>query len=239
MVDSPKVTLSRCIVKLEEDAGEINVASDTQLGLSASCLFMPNETCEKFVELAWEFTQPVNLIDWIGLFHTDQPSHLHYMDFKSYGVCGSRKGSVNWKISRSNIVNNNVDDTSSRNPTPLCFRYYDGLTGVLRASSPPLFVYSDAQITVTSIVCKNIQASKNLAYYGKLCSGPCQYRTPYSSDGCWHDLNFSFPADRSSEIKLTLKERVHWAASGGRVLGVVNIAMCGLVGTNKQWVFIF
>uniref|UniRef100_A0A914XU54 HECT-type E3 ubiquitin transferase n=1 Tax=Panagrolaimus superbus TaxID=310955 RepID=A0A914XU54_9BILA len=33
----------------------------------------------------------------------------------------------------------------------VCFRYYEGITGALRAASPPLLVYTDAQLVIDSI----------------------------------------------------------------------------------------
>lgn len=71
---------------------------------------------------------------------------MKYLDYKSNNVCGSSKGSVDWQISED-YINPNIMRKE------LCFKYYDGLTGNLRASSPPLLVYTDAQLIIDGMFC--------------------------------------------------------------------------------------
>ena len=72
---------------------------------------------------------------------SEEQNPLQYLDYKSNGVCGAPQGSVDWKISEDYIRGLNMRKN-------LCFRYYDGMTGNLRAESPPLLVYTDAQLII-------------------------------------------------------------------------------------------
>lgn len=74
----------------------------------------------------------------IKLLILDQCNPLLYMDYKNYGVCGSKSGSVDWKIHASQIpINYNNNNNShvnlnlkngdefdnNNNRTTLCFKY--------------------------------------------------------------------------------------------------------------------
>uniref|UniRef100_A0A914UW24 C2 domain-containing protein n=1 Tax=Plectus sambesii TaxID=2011161 RepID=A0A914UW24_9BILA len=62
---------------------------------------------------------------------------FNYIDYKSYGVCGQSRGEVQW-ILRKRI---SLRRPRSIRQVKVCFKYYDGLTGVLRAVSPSLLVF--------------------------------------------------------------------------------------------------
>uniref|UniRef100_A0A915BKB0 E3 ubiquitin-protein ligase n=1 Tax=Parascaris univalens TaxID=6257 RepID=A0A915BKB0_PARUN len=147
---------------------------------------------------------------------------LRYMDYKSYGVCGPREGSVSWTLRGSSFRN--------RPQTYVCFRYFDGLSGALRASSSPLLVYTAARIVVDGIHCKQLPC-KNSAVYAKIRCGTSCYRTPTSETASWSDLNFVFAIDRSRELQFSIKERC-W--SGDRMIGEANMPVADLVMQSNQ-----
>ncbi|KHN79903.1 E3 ubiquitin-protein ligase HECW2 [Toxocara canis] len=153
---------------------------------------------------------------------SDECNPLHYMDYKSYGVCGPRQGSVAWTLCGSSFQN--------RPQTYVCFRYFDGLTGALRASSSPLLVYNAARIVVDGIHCKQLPC-KNASVYAKIRCGSSCYRTPTSDTASWSNLNFVFTIDRSRELQFSIKERC-WP--GDRVIGEANMPVADLVMQSNQ-----
>uniref|UniRef100_A0A914CD15 HECT-type E3 ubiquitin transferase n=3 Tax=Acrobeloides nanus TaxID=290746 RepID=A0A914CD15_9BILA len=164
------------------------------------------------------------------MFEIDEFNPLLYVDYKSYGVCGSKTCFVNWKITKAHM-------NGSQKQSNFCFRYYDGLTGALRASSPPLLVFTDAQIVIDSITSNTLPQVKNSSFYAKIrCTEGCQYRTHLSQHGIWDNLKLSFPVDRSRELQFYLKERC-W--KGDKIIGEANIPLAELVHrTNKDLAFI-
>uniref|UniRef100_A0A1I8AKU0 E3 ubiquitin-protein ligase n=2 Tax=Steinernema glaseri TaxID=37863 RepID=A0A1I8AKU0_9BILA len=109
-------------------------------------------------------------------------------------------------------------------------KYYDGLTGSLRASSPPMLVYSKGRLLIEALQCSNLQ-QKETGYYAKLRCGKHNYRTGLSADAVWTDLNYIFPADLSNEIQVIVKERC-W--SGDKVTGEINVPIADVVVQTKS-----
>uniref|UniRef100_A0AC35EV12 HECT-type E3 ubiquitin transferase n=1 Tax=Panagrolaimus sp. PS1159 TaxID=55785 RepID=A0AC35EV12_9BILA len=215
------------LIKVWEDTGVSNFATDTQLSLSSNQLFIDSTT--KIIKLKWNFIiDTTNLLDWVGMFEMDEHNPLKYIDYKSDGIHG--RNTLEWKISSDHLPKTKM----RRN---VCFRYYEGITGALRASSPPLLVYTDAQLVIDSITSQNLQLSKNLNFYAKVKCGECnQYKTPPSPNGIWKDLNFVFQADRSREIQIVVKEQ-SWNRC--RIVGEANIAIADLIyQRNQEFAFI-
>uniref|UniRef100_A0A7E4UYV5 HECT-type E3 ubiquitin transferase n=1 Tax=Panagrellus redivivus TaxID=6233 RepID=A0A7E4UYV5_PANRE len=216
-------------IKVSEDVGTSAPATETQLGLGMSQLFYDST---KSVKLSWNFAQSssTNLLDWIGMFEVDEHNPLQYIDYKSHGVCGSATGSVEWPIVADFL-------TASKMRTEVCFRYFDGLTGFLRASSPPLLVYSDAKLVVDAISVTNLKHGKHITYRAKVHMGESiEYKTVPTADGSWTDLNFAFQADRSREIQLVVKQK-SWRHE--RILGEATIPIADLIyQRNQEFAFV-
>uniref|UniRef100_A0AC34QH10 HECT-type E3 ubiquitin transferase n=1 Tax=Panagrolaimus sp. JU765 TaxID=591449 RepID=A0AC34QH10_9BILA len=159
------------------------------------------------------------------MFEVDEKNPLNYLDYKSNGVCGAATGSVEWQIS-PDLINDSVMRKQ------LYFRYFDGLTGNMRASSDNLLVYTDAVLSIDSITCKNLPKSKNGSFYVKVqCGENSRYKTTLSTTCVWSDLNFIFNADRSREIQFIVKEK-NWRSN--QVVGEANIAVADLVFKKNQ-----
>uniref|UniRef100_A0A915NDW2 WW domain-containing protein n=1 Tax=Meloidogyne floridensis TaxID=298350 RepID=A0A915NDW2_9BILA len=105
---------------------------------------------------------------------------------------------------------------------------------------PPILVYNDAQLAITDIQLLNNSTDKNnnnlnkkQLFYAKLsCSGSDNriYRTECLKEAKWENLNFLFPADKSSELKIRLKfnfggSKLFWAyrRSSRNLIGEANI----------------
>ncbi|CAL8320100.1 unnamed protein product [Boreogadus saida] len=72
----------------------------------------------------------------IGMYHVDEPLSENFLDYKNRGVNGSKKGQIVWKIEATSYL--------PESGGPLCFRYYHGGTGALRATTPTLTVTTPA-----------------------------------------------------------------------------------------------
>ena len=57
------------LIKIGEDTGVPSLANTSQLGLSATQLFIDSTT--RRIKLSWKFlTSTTNLLDWIGMFES-------------------------------------------------------------------------------------------------------------------------------------------------------------------------
>uniref|UniRef100_A0A914MP28 C2 domain-containing protein n=1 Tax=Meloidogyne incognita TaxID=6306 RepID=A0A914MP28_MELIC len=116
---------------------------------------------------------------------------------------------------------------------------------------PPILVYNDAQLAITDIQLLNNSTDKNnnnlnkkQLFYAKLsCSGYDNriYKTEYSKEAKWENLNFLFPADKSSELKIRLKinfgeSKLFWASrrSSRNLIGEANIPFSNLIIRHTQ-----
>uniref|UniRef100_A0A1I8AKT5 HECW_N domain-containing protein n=1 Tax=Steinernema glaseri TaxID=37863 RepID=A0A1I8AKT5_9BILA len=93
--------------------------------MAASSISVSCEECvllgrmEKELRVEWSVAAShVNLIDWIGMYEVDEHNPLHYIDYKSYGVCGAPMGSVSWRLYASQFTYSNSDELS------VCFRIW-------------------------------------------------------------------------------------------------------------------
>ncbi|KAI6235694.1 E3 ubiquitin-protein ligase [Aphelenchoides besseyi] len=202
------------------DNSKLEDKSETILGLTPHSVFLPTELSFEFVEVSWDFSSNTSLVDWIGLFPVDELNPLLYLDYRSYGFFGQQN--IKWKITSSCMP--------STHQANVCFRYYSGLTGSIRASSPALLVFSDAQIVITAIKCRNVKTTKG-TYSAKLSCGTVVYKTSQSNSPEWTELRYAFPADRSQELWLVIKERL-W--NGSRPFGEVNISIADIIHQKSR-----
>ncbi|XP_034562551.1 E3 ubiquitin-protein ligase HECW1 [Notolabrus celidotus] len=82
--------------------------------------------------ITWDIKEEVDAGDWIGMYQVDEALSENFLDYKNRGINGSHKGQIIWKIdSCSNF---------SETETQVCFRYYHGVTGALRATTPSVTI---------------------------------------------------------------------------------------------------
>lgn len=82
--------------------------------------------------VSWDIKEEVSPSDWIGLYRTDETDPSHFLEYKNKRSTNTQKGQVTWLIETENLFTEDV--------TNVCFRYYHGSSGVLRAVSPVVTV---------------------------------------------------------------------------------------------------
>ncbi|XP_076837965.1 E3 ubiquitin-protein ligase HECW1 [Brachyhypopomus gauderio] len=80
------------------------------------------------ITLTWDIKEEVDAGDWIGMYLIDEVLSENFLDYKNRGVNGSHKGQIVWKIEANSYF---VEPE-----TKICFKYYHGVSGVLRATTP-------------------------------------------------------------------------------------------------------
>ncbi|KAL1280982.1 hypothetical protein QQF64_015582, partial [Cirrhinus molitorella] len=80
------------------------------------------------ITLSWDIKEEVDAGDWIGMYLIDEVLSENFLDYKNRGVNGSHKGQIIWKIEASSYF---VEPE-----TKICFKYYHGVSGALRATTP-------------------------------------------------------------------------------------------------------
>uniref|UniRef100_A0A8C2ETA8 HECT-type E3 ubiquitin transferase n=1 Tax=Cyprinus carpio TaxID=7962 RepID=A0A8C2ETA8_CYPCA len=80
------------------------------------------------ITLSWDIKEEVDAGDWIGMYLIDEVLSENFLDYKNRGVNGSHKGLIIWKIEASSYF---VEPE-----TKICFKYYHGVSGALRATTP-------------------------------------------------------------------------------------------------------
>uniref|UniRef100_A0AAQ4PR28 HECT-type E3 ubiquitin transferase n=1 Tax=Gasterosteus aculeatus aculeatus TaxID=481459 RepID=A0AAQ4PR28_GASAC len=82
--------------------------------------------------VTWDIKEEVDAGDWIGMYLVDEALSENFLDYKNRGINGSHRGHIVWKIDSSS----NFCDSE----TQVCFRYYHGVTGALRATTPSITI---------------------------------------------------------------------------------------------------
>ncbi|XP_056109411.1 E3 ubiquitin-protein ligase HECW1 isoform X2 [Rhinichthys klamathensis goyatoka] len=80
------------------------------------------------ITLCWDIKEEVDAGDWIGMYLIDEVLSENFLDYKNRGVNGSHKGQIVWKIEANSYF--------VELETKICFKYYHGVSGALRATTP-------------------------------------------------------------------------------------------------------
>uniref|UniRef100_A0A3P8RWP9 HECT-type E3 ubiquitin transferase n=1 Tax=Amphiprion percula TaxID=161767 RepID=A0A3P8RWP9_AMPPE len=83
-----------------------------------------------------EHTLNRDATDWIGLYHIDETSPSNVWDCKNRGVNGTQKGQIVWRLEPGPYF--------MEPETKICFKYYHGVSGALRATTPCITVKNPA-----------------------------------------------------------------------------------------------
>uniref|UniRef100_A0A8D0DA96 HECT-type E3 ubiquitin transferase n=1 Tax=Sander lucioperca TaxID=283035 RepID=A0A8D0DA96_SANLU len=94
--------------------------------------------------ITWDIKEEVDARDWIGMYLVDEALSENFLDYKNRGINGSHKGQIVWKIDSSS----NFSDTE----TKVCFRYYHGVTGALRATTPSITIKKSSATVLKPVV---------------------------------------------------------------------------------------
>ncbi|XP_064831820.1 E3 ubiquitin-protein ligase HECW2 isoform X1 [Oncorhynchus masou masou] len=107
------------------------VTSQSRSSLTASTLEFTLGRGENLV-ISWDIKEEVDATDWIGLYHIDETSPSNVWDCKNRGVNGTQRGQIVWRLEPGPYF---MDAE-----TKICFKYYHGVSGALRATTPCITV---------------------------------------------------------------------------------------------------
>ncbi|XP_076361477.1 E3 ubiquitin-protein ligase HECW2-like isoform X1 [Tachypleus tridentatus] len=90
--------------------------------------------------ISWDIKEEVTPSDWIGLYIVDEVDPFRFLGYKNKRSNNTQKGQVPWYIEWDNQFTEDVTD--------VCFRYYHGVTGALRAVSPVVTLRKCADVSI-------------------------------------------------------------------------------------------
>ncbi|XP_028847053.1 E3 ubiquitin-protein ligase HECW2 [Denticeps clupeoides] len=77
--------------------------------------------------ISWDIKEEVDATDWIGLFPIDETCPSNVWDCKNRGVNGTQRGQIVWRLEPGPYF--------LEAETRVCFKYYHGVSGALRATT--------------------------------------------------------------------------------------------------------
>ncbi|XP_039611823.1 E3 ubiquitin-protein ligase HECW2-like isoform X1 [Polypterus senegalus] len=107
------------------------VTSDSRSSLTASTYEFTLGRSQNLI-ISWDIKEEVDATDWIGLYHIDENCPANVWDSKNRGVNGTQKGQIVWRLEPGPYF--------MEPETKICFKYYHGVSGALRAVTPCITV---------------------------------------------------------------------------------------------------
>ncbi|XP_072298114.1 E3 ubiquitin-protein ligase HECW2-like [Eucyclogobius newberryi] len=106
------------------------VTSDSRSSLTASTHQL--SLGQGHLVIFWDIKEEVDATDWIGLYHIDETCVANVWDSKNRGVNGTQRGQIVWRLEPGPYF--------MEAETKVCFKYYHGVSGALRATTPCITV---------------------------------------------------------------------------------------------------
>ncbi|XP_070850281.1 E3 ubiquitin-protein ligase HECW2 isoform X2 [Chaetodon trifascialis] len=106
------------------------VTSDSRSSLTASTYQLT--LGHSHLVISWDIKEEVDATDWIGLYHIDETCVANVWDSKNRGVNGTQRGQIVWRLEPGPYF--------MEPETKVCFKYYHGASGALRATTPCITV---------------------------------------------------------------------------------------------------
>ncbi|XP_044044313.1 E3 ubiquitin-protein ligase HECW2 isoform X2 [Siniperca chuatsi] len=106
------------------------VTSDSRSSLTASTYQLT--LGHSHLVISWDIKEEVDATDWIGLYHIDETCVANVWDSKNRGVNGTQRGKIVWRLEPGPYF--------MEPETKICFKYYHGVSGALRATTPCITV---------------------------------------------------------------------------------------------------
>ncbi|XP_071320668.1 E3 ubiquitin-protein ligase HECW2 isoform X2 [Trachinotus anak] len=106
------------------------VTSDSRSSLTASTYQLT--LGHGHLVISWDIKEEVDATDWIGLYHIDETCVANVWDSKNRGVNGTQRGQIVWRLESGPYF--------MEPETKICFKYYHGVSGALRATTPCITV---------------------------------------------------------------------------------------------------
>ncbi|XP_051538688.1 E3 ubiquitin-protein ligase HECW1-like isoform X2 [Myxocyprinus asiaticus] len=100
------------------------------------------------IVICWDIKEEVDAGDWIGMYRIDEVLSENFLDYKSRGVSGSHTGQIVWKIDASLYF--------MEAETKVCFKYYHGLSGALRATTPSVTVRNPSASALKPVIHQDV-----------------------------------------------------------------------------------
>ncbi|XP_016401747.1 E3 ubiquitin-protein ligase HECW1 [Sinocyclocheilus rhinocerous] len=154
MASPSRSSQSRRRCKSETRFSSARSTSDTDLvslqsrsTLSASTSLYCIGQSEDMV-ICWDVREEVDAGDWIGMYLIDEVLSENFLDYKSRGVSGSHKGQIVWRIDASLYF--------MEAETKVCFKYYHGLSGALRATTPSVTVRNPSANALKPVISQEL-----------------------------------------------------------------------------------
>ncbi|XP_026016029.1 E3 ubiquitin-protein ligase HECW2 isoform X1 [Astatotilapia calliptera] len=115
--------------------------SDTDLVTSESRSSLTASTYQvtlghSHLVISWDIKEEVDATDWIGLYHIDENCVANVWESKNRGVNGTQRGQIVWRLEPGPYF--------MEPETKICFKYYHGISGALRATTPCITVKNPA-----------------------------------------------------------------------------------------------
>uniref|UniRef100_A0A8C3MIH5 HECT-type E3 ubiquitin transferase n=1 Tax=Geospiza parvula TaxID=87175 RepID=A0A8C3MIH5_GEOPR len=119
------------------------VTSDSRSSLTASMYEYTLGQSQNLI-IFWDIKEEVDPTDWIGLYHIGKSELCsNFWDSKNRGVTGTQKGQIVWRIEPGPYF--------MESEIKICFKYYHGVSGALRATTPCITVKNPAvMVSLTS-----------------------------------------------------------------------------------------
>ncbi|XP_059494114.1 E3 ubiquitin-protein ligase HECW1-like isoform X1 [Stegostoma tigrinum] len=117
------------IPRANSDTNLVNSGSRSTLMVSSSRYTIGQS---QDLIICWDIKEEVDAGDWIGMYLVDEVLSENFLDYKNRGVNGSHRGQIIWKIEPSSYF--------VESETKICFKYYHGASGALRATTPSISV---------------------------------------------------------------------------------------------------
>uniref|UniRef100_H3A600 HECT-type E3 ubiquitin transferase n=1 Tax=Latimeria chalumnae TaxID=7897 RepID=H3A600_LATCH len=132
------------------------VTSDSRSTLMVSSSYYTIGQSQDLV-ICWDIKEEVDAGDWIGMYLIDEALSENFLDYKNRGVSGSHRGQIVWKIDPSSFF--------VESETKICFKYYHGMSGGLRATTPSVTVKNPSAPVFKNITSEDVapgQGSRRL-----------------------------------------------------------------------------
>ncbi|KAF5893230.1 E3 ubiquitin-protein ligase HECW2-like [Clarias magur] len=107
------------------------VTSESRSSLTASTYQFTLGRGQNLI-ISWDIKEEVDATDWIGLYHIDETCPANVWDSKNRGVNGTQRGQIVWRLEAGPYF--------MEPETKICFKYYHGVSGALRATTPCITV---------------------------------------------------------------------------------------------------
>uniref|UniRef100_A0AAY4BG67 HECT-type E3 ubiquitin transferase n=1 Tax=Denticeps clupeoides TaxID=299321 RepID=A0AAY4BG67_9TELE len=135
------------------------VTSDSRstLMVSTSCYAIGQS---QDMVICWDIKEEVDPGDWIGMYligENRSPWISNFLDYKNRGVNGSHMGQIVWKIDASSYF--------IESETKICFKYYHGVSGALRATTPSVTVKNTSPASLMVWGCMSVCGMGSLHHF--------------------------------------------------------------------------